>query len=154
MHDISTRPIHLISISLLAVALSAGCTDDSQVNFLGTWAYSEGMFELDCNGQHMQFPLDATLTETFVLGTDRDLSKADSGGCMGITFDVKGDVASLAPSPQSCMIPNMGTSVADVYTITISDDGDTLTASSSGMFTPMGSPGACTFVGGGTLAKQ
>jgi hypothetical protein len=153
MNDIITGR-HLL-LSLFTVALAAGCTDDTaQDDFVGSWAYSTGMFALDCGGQQMQFPLDGTLIETFAIGRDRDLSKTDSMGCTSITFDLDGDVARLAPSPQSCTITGMGTSTADVYTMTLSGDRQTLNASSSGTFLAPGAPGPCTFVGGGTLVKQ
>ncbi len=147
------NPRSFLQISLLAVVLATGCTDDTTDDFVGTWAYSGGMFVVDCNGQLMQFPLDATLTETIVLGSDRDLSKSDSMGCADITYDVDGEVASLAPSPQSCTLP-MGTSTATSYTITISDDRDTLTTRSAGTFLATGAPAACTFTGEGTLVNQ
>jgi hypothetical protein len=101
----------------------------------------------------MLFPLDASLTETFTLGTASDLSKADSAGCAGITFDVAGDTAQLAPSPQSCTIPNMGTSTATTYTITLTGDGERLLTESAGTFAAPGAPGACTFLGTGTLVR-
>jgi hypothetical protein len=141
--------------TLLALATAAaGCTDHAAEDFLGSWTYSTGEFQLDCNGQQLQFPLDATLTETLVAGDATDLSKSDSGGCLGVTFDVEGRVAHLSPSPQSCLVPGMGTSTADTYTLTLSSDGKTLTTASAGTFLAPGAPGPCTFTGGGTLTKQ
>ena len=150
-----TRLTTILSLaSALALTAAAGCADDPAEDFLGSWSYSVGEFRLDCGGQAMQFPLDTTLIETLALGDSSDLLKSDTIGCLGITFDISGRVASLSPSPQSCQVPGMGTSTADHYTLTLSDDGRTLTAASSGTFLAPGAPGACTFTGGGTLTKQ
>ena len=145
--------LNLTRFGLLAVLLAAGCTDDAAAPFLGDWTYSTGEFRLDCGGQVMQFPLDASLVETFAAGTATDLAKSDTMGCAGITFEVAGRVARLAPSPQSCTIPGMGTSTAESYTFTLGDDDRTLVAASSGTLAIPGAPGACTFTGGGTLLQ-
>lgn len=138
----------------LALSLAAaGCADDPAEDFLGSWTYQSGEFRIDCGGQVMQLPLDTSLVETIDLGAAADLSKSDSIGCLGITFDISGRVASLSPAPQSCEVPGMGTSTADHYTLTLSSDGQTLTAASSGTFLAPGAPGACTFTGGGTLVR-
>jgi len=137
-----------------AAALAAGCTDSTATeDFVGDWAYSAGEFRVDCGGQEMLFPLDTTLIETLALGESTDLAKSDSMGCLGITFDIADRVASLSPAPQSCVLPGMGTSTADHYTLTLSSDGKTLTAASSGTLLFTGAPAACTFTGGGTLTR-
>ena len=141
-------------LTVFALAAFTACTDDEtdqRAEFLGSWAYESGQFELDCGGQLMQFAVDSSLVETFELGTATDLAKSDSGGCTGITFDVAGATASLAPSPQSCAIPNMGTSTASAYAITLGDDGKLTTASSGTFAPPQGPP--CTFAGAGTLVR-
>lgn len=143
------------TIFVLGLAASA-CGDDANDPglFVGTWEYTSGEFRIDCNGQRMVFPLQAGFTETLLVGTDTDLSKNDNAGCMGITFNVDGNVASLAPSPQSCTLPQMGTSTAETYTLTLSADHETLTTASAGTFTPTGAPGACQFAGGGVLTRS
>lgn len=146
--------LHLATV--LVLSLTAACTDDEAArrdDFIGVWGYQSGQFEIDCNGQILQFPLDASLTETFTAGDGTDLAKSDSAGCAGITFDLDGDTAELAPVPQSCSIPDRGTSTATSYTITLSDDGETLTTASLGTFVAPGAPGACAFTGGGTLVR-
>jgi hypothetical protein len=146
--------LNLTRFGLLVALLAAGCTDDAADPFLGDWKYSTGEFRIDCGGQAMQFPLDGSLVETFAAGAESDLAKSDTMGCAGITFEVVGRVARLAPSPQSCTIPGMGTSTAESYTFTLGDDDHTLIAASSGSFLAPGAPGACVFTGGGTLVKQ
>ena len=76
--------------------------------FVGTWAFSAGAFQLDCGGQQMTAPIEQTVLEMFELGTGADLSKSSTNGCVEMTFDVSGHVASLSPAPQSCAIPGMG----------------------------------------------
>lgn len=142
----------LACATTLALA-AGGCADDPAQDFVGSWTYTGGEFRIDCGGQGMQLPLDASLVETIALGDSADLSKSDSIGCLGITFDISDRVASLSPSPQSCEVPGMGTSTADHYTLTLSADGATLTAASSGTFLAQGAPAACTFTGGGTLVR-
>jgi hypothetical protein len=147
-----TRLAAILTFS--AATAAVGCTDNTAEDFLGSWTYSSGEFRIDCGPQQMVFPADSTLIETLVAGEATDLSKSDTAGCLGITFDVAGRVASLSPSPQACQIPGMGTSTADTYTLTLSSDGKTLTAASTGTFLAPGAPAPCTFTGGGTLTKQ
>lgn len=148
-----TTNLAFASALALTAAAATGCADDPAEGFVGDWTYSAGEFRVDCGGQQMLVPLDTTLVETIALGDSADLSKSDSIGCLGVTFDVSGRVASLSPSPQSCEVPGMGTSTADHYTLTLSSDGTTLTAASSGTLLITGAPAACTFTGGGTLIR-
>jgi hypothetical protein len=142
-------------LGFFAALSTAACTDDAADPFFGDWKYASGEFRIDCGGgQVMQFPLDGSLVETFAAGAATDLAKSDTMGCAGITFEVDGKVARLAPSPQSCTIPNMGTSTAESYTFTLGDDDRTLIAASSGSILFPGAPAACAFTGGGTLVKQ
>lgn len=145
----------LAHLGVLAALFAAACTDNAADPFLGDWKYQAGEFRIDCGGgQVMQFPLNDSLVETFAAGEATDLAKSDTMGCAGITFAVDGNVARLAPSPQSCTIPNMGTSTAESYTFTLGDDDRTLIAASSGSILFPGAPAACAFTGGGTLVKQ
>ncbi|HEY5936491.1 MAG TPA: hypothetical protein VIU61_17690 [Kofleriaceae bacterium] len=147
--------LHLASLLLGSLTITA-CTDDDESrrdDFVGVWGYESGQFEINCGGQIMQFPLDASLTETFTLGEGTSLAKSDSAGCAGITFELSGDTAELAPVPQSCTIPNQGTSTATSYTITLSADGETLTTASLGTFQAPGAPTTCAFTGSGTLVR-
>lgn len=139
----------------LASSTLIGCTGDDPTadDFVGIWAYQDGQFEIDCGGQLMQFPLDSSLTETFSVGGGADLSKADNAGCAGITFEIDGGSAALAPVPQSCAIPNMGTTTATTYTFTLAADGESLISAMAGSFTPQGGSSACAFTGGGTLVR-
>ena len=143
-------------VTFLALVAVAACGDDANDPdlFLGTWTYESGAFHLDCNGQAMEFPLSGNATETLELGSATDLAKTDNAGCIGITFDVAGTVASLSPSPQSCLLPNMGTSTAETYTLTLSADHETLTTASAGTFVPTGAPITCNFTGGGVLTRR
>jgi len=122
--------------------------------FVGTWAFSAGAFQLDCGGQQMTAPIEQTVLEMFELGTGADLSKSSTNGCVEMTFDVSGHVASLSPPPQSCTIPGMGAATADLFTVTISSDRETMTFASTGTFLAIGAPAPCAYTLDGTLTRQ
>ena len=141
-----------ISVLLFAVTLPACAADDEADAFVGSWAYVDGTFRVDCGGNIMEFAASSSLVETITVGESSDLSKSDSMGCAGLTFAVQGGIASLAPSPQSCTIPGMGTSTATIYTLAL--DGDRMLSHVEGTFQPEGAPSSCALSGSGTLARQ
>jgi hypothetical protein len=148
------RLAKIFALTAVTAAAAAGCADEPAEEFLGTWAFSAGAFQLDCGGQPMILPIEETVTETFELGTGTDLSKSSNNGCAEMTFDVSGRVARLSPAPQTCTIPGMGMSTADSFTITISSDGEAMTFASTGTFLATGAPAACAYTLDGTLARR
>jgi hypothetical protein len=136
----------------------AGCTStDANAKFVGSWAYgSSSTVALDCGGQSSSASF-AGKVETFA-EDDGHLVKHDNQGCMGLVFDVSGDVATLTPAGQSCNIPANGSSPSAVflgsnYSFTIDVASTSLTEALTGTYTVSGDP-TCSVTASNTLTKQ
>jgi hypothetical protein len=148
----------LACVSMLLCAASlAGCASNDAEKFVGSWGYVvPAKAVVNCGlGGIFDFSLDNTV-ETFVASGDT-LVKNDNGGCLGLKFTVKGNVAAIEAG-QSCTIPASGMTPAatfapTTYTFTIAGDETKMTQAVTAKYTPQGGS-ACDVTGANALAKQ
>jgi hypothetical protein len=148
--------------------LLAGCGSsgsgggDATAHFVGTWTYSSGSIEPNCNIQGIP-PFDLTgdtMTVTKVNGNTVATTLKGTGVMCNVNFTVSGDVAT-AVAGQSCAVSTtvtIGTPMTiavnimiTTWTLTVS--GNTLSMAMTGTASAEGGVLTCTPTASGTASK-
>lgn len=147
---------------LLAGCGSSGSGGDATAPFVGSWTYSSGSIQPNCNIQGIP-PFDLTgdtMTVTKVNGNTVATSLKGNGVMCNINFTVSGDVAT-AVAGQTCAVSTtvtIGTPMTiavnimiTTWTLTVS--GDTLSMAMTGTASAEGGVLTCNPTASGTASK-